>query len=91
VLFGTSALLVKARTTSGDARLFRILNQIPTAVAAALTPLSHLFLPAGIIAIVVLTVVYAPCSGPAPRERVLKNHRASRPCLRREADRIWED
>jgi membrane-associated phospholipid phosphatase len=59
VLFGTSALLVKAGTTSGDARLFRILNQVPRAVASVLTPLSHLFLPAGIIAIVVLTVVYA--------------------------------
>jgi len=59
VLFGTSALLVKAGTTSGDARLFRILNQVPPGVASVLTPLSHLFLPAGIIAIVVLTVVYA--------------------------------
>jgi membrane-associated phospholipid phosphatase len=59
VLFGTSALLVKAGTTSGDARLFRILNQVPPAVASVLTPLSHLFLPAGIISIVVLTVVYA--------------------------------
>jgi membrane-associated phospholipid phosphatase len=59
VLFGASALLVKAGATSGDARLFRILNQVPPAAASVLTPLSHLFLPAGIIAIVVLTVVYA--------------------------------
>ena len=59
VLFGASALLVKAGTTSGDARLFRILNQVPPAAASVLSPLSHLFLPAGIIAIVVLTVVYA--------------------------------
>src|SRR5258707_9884509 len=48
VLFGASALLVKGGTTSGDARLFRILNQVPPAVASVLTPLSHLFLPAGI-------------------------------------------
>ena len=59
VLFGASALLVKAGTTSWNARLFRILNQVPPAVASVLTPLSHLFLPAGIIAVVVLTVVYA--------------------------------
>ena len=59
MLFGASALLIKAGTTSGDARLFRILNQVPPAAASVLTPLSHLFLPAGIIAIVTLTVVYA--------------------------------
>jgi hypothetical protein len=59
VLFGTSALFVKAGTTSGDARLFRILNQVPPAVASVLTPLSRVLLPAGIIVIVVLTVVYA--------------------------------
>ena len=58
-LFGASALLVKAGTISWDARLFRILNQVPPAVASVLTPLSHLFLPTGIIAVVVLTVVYA--------------------------------
>ena len=59
VLFGASALLVKAGTISWDARLFRILNQVPPTVASVLTPLSHLFLPTGIIAVVVLTVVYA--------------------------------
>jgi membrane-associated phospholipid phosphatase len=58
VLFGASALLVKAGATSRDARLFRILNQVPPAVASVLTPLSHLFLPVGIIAAVLLTVVY---------------------------------
>ena len=58
VLFGASALLVKAGATSWDAHLFRILNQVPPAVASVLTPLSHLFLPAGIIAVVLLTVVY---------------------------------
>ena len=58
VLFGASAVLVRAGATSWDARLFRILNQVPRAAASALTPLPHLFLPAGIIAVVLLTVVY---------------------------------
>ena len=58
VLFGASALLVKAGTTSWDARLFRILNQVPSPAASALTSLSHLFLPAGIIAAAVLAIVY---------------------------------
>ncbi len=44
VLFSASALSVKAGATSWDARLFRILT--------------HLFGPAGIIAVVLLTVVY---------------------------------
>jgi membrane-associated phospholipid phosphatase len=58
VLFGLSALLVKAGATGWDARLFRVLNEVPAAVASVLTPLSHLFLPAGIVAVVVLTVIY---------------------------------
>jgi membrane-associated phospholipid phosphatase len=58
VLFGASALLVHARATSGDARLFRTLNEMPPAAASVLTPLSHLFLPVGITAVIVLTVVY---------------------------------
>ena len=58
VLFCASALLVKAGATSWDAHLFRILNQVPPAVASVLTPLSHLFLPGAIIAVVLLTVVY---------------------------------
>src|SRR6516162_2077844 len=58
VLFGASALLVKAGATGWDARLFRVLNEVPAAVASVLTPLSHLFLPAGIVAVVVLTVIY---------------------------------
>jgi membrane-associated phospholipid phosphatase len=58
VLFGASALVVKAGATSGDARLFRALNEVPPAAASVLTPLSHLFLPVGITAVVLLTVVY---------------------------------
>jgi membrane-associated phospholipid phosphatase len=53
-----SAVLLKTGTVGWDVSLFRILNEVPTGVASVLTPLSHLFLPAGIIAVVVLTVGY---------------------------------
>jgi len=58
-LFGVSAILLKTGTLSWDASLFRALNQVPAAAASVLTPLSHLFLPAGIVVVVVLAVVYA--------------------------------
>jgi membrane-associated phospholipid phosphatase len=58
VLFAASAWSVKAGATSWDARLFRILNQVPPAAASILTPLSHLFKPAAIIVVVLLIVVY---------------------------------
>jgi len=57
-LFGAAALLIKTGAVSWDVRLFRILNQVPAALASVLTPLSHLFLPVGIVAVVVLTVGY---------------------------------
>ena len=57
-LFGVSALVLKTGAVSWDLSLFRILNQVPAAAASELTPLSHLFLPAGIIAVVTLAVVY---------------------------------
>ena len=57
-LFGVSALLVKKGAVSWDLSLFRVLNQVPAAAASELTPLSHLFLPAGIIAVVLLAMVY---------------------------------
>ena len=57
-LFGASALLLKTGAVGWDVRLFRILNQVPAAAASILTPLSHLFLPISIIAVVVLTAVY---------------------------------
>jgi membrane-associated phospholipid phosphatase len=57
-LFGVSALLLKIGAVGWDLSLFRILNQVPAAAASVLTPLSHLFLPAGILVVVVLTVVY---------------------------------
>jgi membrane-associated phospholipid phosphatase len=48
--------LLKAGAVSWDVSPFRTLNQVPPAAASALTPLSRVFLPAGIIAVVVLTV-----------------------------------
>jgi len=57
-LFGVSALLLKTGTLSWDESLFRVLNQVPAAAASVLTPLSHLFRPAGITAVVVLAVIY---------------------------------
>ena len=58
VLFGTSAALLKAGATGWDVSLFRILNEVPPAVASVLTPLVHLFLPAGIVIAVVLIAGY---------------------------------
>ena len=57
-LFGVSALLLKTGTLGWDESLFRILNQVPPAAAAVLTPVSRLFSPAGITVVVVLAVVY---------------------------------
>ena len=57
-LFGVSALVLKTGAVGWDLSLFRILNQVPAAAASVLTPLSHLFLPAAIVVVVVLAVVY---------------------------------
>jgi membrane-associated phospholipid phosphatase len=57
-LFGASALVLKTGAVSWDVSLFRILNQVPAAAASVLTPLSHLFLPAGVITVVLLAAVY---------------------------------
>src|SRR5690348_1179686 len=57
-LFGVSAVLLKTGTLGWDQSLFRLLNEVPAAAASVLTPLSRLFLPAGIITVVALAVVY---------------------------------
>jgi len=57
-LFGVSAFLLKTGAVGWDLSLFRVLNQVPAAAASVLTPLAHLLLPAGILVVVVLTVVY---------------------------------
>src|SRR5215472_16534174 len=54
VLFGASAVLLKTGATGWDLSLFRVLNEVPPAVASVLTPLVHLFLPVGIVIVVVL-------------------------------------
>ena len=58
VLFGVAALLLKSGALTWDVGLFRALNEVPPAAAAILTPLSRVFLPAGIVVAVVLTVGY---------------------------------
>ncbi len=58
MLFGVSAILYPTAPAGWDLRLFRALNKVPPAAAATLTPLSRLFLPAGIIAVAVLAVAY---------------------------------
>jgi len=57
-LFGVSAIVLTTGTLGWDMSLFRILNQVPAAAASVLTLVSYLFLPAGIIAVVVLAIVY---------------------------------
>ena len=57
-LFGISALVLKAGALGWDESLFRVLNDVPAALASVLTPLSYLFRPAGIVVVVVVTVVY---------------------------------
>jgi membrane-associated phospholipid phosphatase len=57
-LFGTSAGLVRSGATSWDVRLLRVLNEVPPAAASVLTPLSRLFLPVGILTVVLVIIVY---------------------------------
>jgi membrane-associated phospholipid phosphatase len=58
VLFAAAAVVLKAGATGWDVSLFRILNEVPPAVASVLTPLSYLFRPAGIVVVVVLIAGY---------------------------------
>ena len=57
-LFGVAALLLKTGAVGWDVSLFRILNQVPAGAESVLTPLSHLFLPVGIIIVAALAVIY---------------------------------
>jgi len=57
-LFGAAALVLKAGSVGWDKALFRFLNDVPPAVASALTPVSHLFLPVGIVVVIVLAVIF---------------------------------
>jgi membrane-associated phospholipid phosphatase len=58
VLFGVTALVLKAGAPGWDERLFRVLNDVPAALASVLTPLSYLFRPVGIVIVIVLAAVY---------------------------------
>jgi membrane-associated phospholipid phosphatase len=57
-LFGVAALVLKAGAVGWDQSLFRVLNDVPAALASVLSPLLHLFLPAGILVVIVLAAVY---------------------------------
>ena len=58
LLFGVAAVLLKTGTLSWDESLFRLLNDVPSAAASVLTPLSKLFLPLGIAIVIVLIIGY---------------------------------
>jgi membrane-associated phospholipid phosphatase len=58
VLFGGCALALAAGATGWDEPVFRVFNEVSPAVAAVLTPLSQLFRPAGIVAVIVLATGY---------------------------------
>lgn len=58
VMFAASWLVCARGTATWDTRLFQEINHPASGVAAVLTPLSKLFLPAGIAVAVVLGVVY---------------------------------
>jgi membrane-associated phospholipid phosphatase len=58
VLFAGCALLGAVGTTGWDAELFRVLNEVPPGLATLLTPLSRLFLAAGLSTAAILALIY---------------------------------
>jgi undecaprenyl-diphosphatase len=58
VVFATAWLVCSRGTATWDTRVFRAINEPSAGVAAILTPVSKLFLPAGIMAAVVLFGAY---------------------------------
>ena len=56
--FLSAALLVHTGATRLDVRLFRFINDVPSWASAILTPLSKVFLPAGLVVVIALAVVY---------------------------------
>jgi membrane-associated phospholipid phosphatase len=58
VCFVGPAILVHTGATVWDRRLFLALNDVPSAFAAVLTPVSRLFLPAGIVIAIVVATAY---------------------------------
>lgn len=57
-MFATAWLVCARGTATWDTSLFRVINDPSPGVAAVLTPISKLFLPAGILVAVVLTAAY---------------------------------
>jgi len=58
LLFAGTSLLVRAGATGWDERIYRALNEVPSHIAAVLTPLSKLFLPLGITIVTVAAAVF---------------------------------
>ncbi len=56
--FLVAALLVHTGATALDARLFGFVNDVPSWAASFLTPLSKLFLPAGLFVVIAAAAVY---------------------------------
>ena len=57
-LFLLSAIVVRLDLTGWDERLYAFLNRVPHSAADVLTPLSRLFLPAGLTIVVVIAAIY---------------------------------
>lgn len=66
VAFLGPALLVHAGGTALDTRLFRALNDVPSWAATFLTPLSKLFLPAGLFVVIAAAVLYVTLRNRSP-------------------------
>lgn len=57
-LFGLSLLVLETGAVGWDESLFHFLNDVPAGLESVLTPLSRLFLPAGIAVVIGLSAVY---------------------------------
>src|SRR5450631_3234349 len=58
LLFAATSVLVSAGATGWDGRMYRALNEVPSQVAAVLTPLSKLFLPVGITVAIATAAIF---------------------------------
>lgn len=57
-VFLAAALLCRGGAPAWDEHLFRVINDVPSGVESVLTPLSRLFLPAGLFVVIGAAVVY---------------------------------
>ena len=57
-VFLGAALLCRGGAPAWDERVFRALNDVPSGVESVLTPLSRLFLPAGLFVVIGVAAVY---------------------------------